>query len=133
VVAWTGASQAALALAADFSRVLISPAKRPSRDGFLDIGFESNAPAGRRPLNRSGVVARLYVGNLPFAISEEELRELFEQHGAVQAIRLVDDPHTGRPRGFGFVDMDAAEAQLAMEVLHGKYFAGRILRVEKAK
>jgi len=77
-------------------------------------------------------VARLYVGNLPLAISEEELRELFEQYGAVQSIRLVDDPHTGRPRGFGFVDMDAAAAQLAMEALHGKYFAGRILRVEKA-
>jgi RNA recognition motif-containing protein len=77
-------------------------------------------------------VARLFVGNLPLATSEEELRELFEQHGAVQAVRLAEDPHTGRPRGFGFVDMDAAAAQLAMEALHGKYFAGRILRVEKA-
>jgi RNA recognition motif-containing protein len=87
-------------------------------------------PAGGRS---SGVVARLYVGNLPLAISEEELRELFEQHGAVQAVRLVDDPHTGRPRGFGFVDMDTAAAQQAVEALHGKYFAGRILRVERAR
>ncbi|MGH9460955.1 MAG: RNA recognition motif domain-containing protein [Vicinamibacteria bacterium] len=78
-------------------------------------------------------MARLYVGNLPLAISEEELRELFEQHGVVQAVRLVDDPHTGRPRGFGFVDMDAADAQLAMDALHGKYFSGRILRVEKTR
>ena len=77
--------------------------------------------------------AKLYVGNLPFTISEEELRELFEQHGTVHSVRLADDPHTGRPRGFGFVDMDDGDAELAVEALHGKYFAGRILRVEKAK
>jgi RNA recognition motif-containing protein len=113
--------------------MLRSPANDSSREGFLDTGFESSSPAGGRSVYRSGVVARLYVGNLPMAITEDELRELFEQHGAVQAVRLVDDPHTGRPRGFGFVDMDAADAQLAMEALHGKYFAGRILRVENAK
>ena len=76
---------------------------------------------------------KLYVGNLPFAVSEEELRELFEQHGTVHSTRLVADQQTGRPRGFGFVEMDDADAELAMEALHGKYFAGRILRVERSK
>ena len=79
------------------------------------------------------MVAKLYVGSLPFAISEEGLRELFEQHGTVHSVRLVEDPRTGRPSGFGFVDMDDGAAELAAEALHGKYFAGRILRVEKAK
>jgi RNA recognition motif-containing protein len=76
---------------------------------------------------------KIYVGNLPFSVTEEELRELFEQHGTVHSVRLIDDKHTGRPRGFGFVDMDDAEARAAIEALHGHYFGGRILRVSEAK
>jgi len=77
--------------------------------------------------HRSGRVKKILVGNLPFAVSEEELRELFEEHGTVHSVRLVDD------RSFGFVEMEDGDAKLAIEELHGKYFAGRILRVEEAK
>ena len=114
-------------LAVPFRPVLRSPHTNAG-ERFPDvIGFGSGAAYW------SGGLARIYVGNLPFATSEQELRELFEQHGAVRSVRLVNDPQTGRPRGFGFVDMDDGDARAAVEALHGKYFGGRILRVEEAK
>jgi len=74
----------------------------------------------------------LYVGNLPFSASEQELQELFEQHGAVNNVNLIVDRQTGRPRGFGFVEMeDGADA--AVEALNGHEFGGRILKVNEAK
>jgi RNA recognition motif-containing protein len=75
---------------------------------------------------------KIYVGNLPFSATEEEIRELFEQHGAVQSVRLITDRETGRPRGFGFVEMDDDAAQTAIEALDGTDMGGRSLRVNEA-
>lgn len=75
---------------------------------------------------------KLYVGNLPFTATEQELRSLFEQHGPVTSVSLVNDRETGRPRGFGFVEMEDNGAQAAISALDGKNFGGRTLRVNEA-
>lgn len=75
----------------------------------------------------------IYVGNLPFSASEEEVRELFEEHGTVNSVRLIEDRFTGRPRGFGFVEMDQDGGDAAIEALDGALFGGRPLRVNIAK
>jgi len=75
---------------------------------------------------------KLFVGNLPFSAREDEVRELFEQHGAVHSVRLINDRETGRPRGFGFVEMDVEAADAAMEALNGHDLGGRALRVNEA-
>lgn len=74
----------------------------------------------------------IYVGNLPFGASEDEVRDLFGAFGAVTAVKLVNDRDTGRFRGFCFVDMDAG-AEDAIRDLDGKEFGGRPLRVNEAK
>lgn len=77
---------------------------------------------------------KLYVGNLSFSSSEDELRDLFEQHGKVSSVNVITDRETGRSRGFGFVEMDeASEADAAMEALDGRDFGGRNLRVNEAQ
>jgi len=76
---------------------------------------------------------RIYVGNLPFSATEDELRELFERHGAVQSVALINDRETGRPRGFGFVEMDDPGATNAVKALDGQPFGGRSLRVSEAQ
>lgn len=76
---------------------------------------------------------RIYVGNLPFSATEDELRELFERHGAVQSVALINDRETGRPRGFGFVEMADADAQAAIQAVNGKEMGGRALRVNEAQ
>ena len=77
---------------------------------------------------------KLYVGNLSFQTSEAELRSLFEAHGEVSSASLVMDRETGRPRGFGFVEMaNDAEAKAAMAALSGKNVDGRDLTVNEAK
>jgi RNA recognition motif-containing protein len=75
----------------------------------------------------------LYVGNLPFSATEVEVRGLFEQHGKVDSVKIVTDRDTGRPRGFGFVDMPAEDAQGAMERMNGHEMNGRALRVNEAR
>jgi RNA recognition motif-containing protein len=75
----------------------------------------------------------IYVGNLPFTASEEEVRSKFEQYGAVQSVKLISDRETGRPRGFGFVEMDQGAAQKAIQELNGKDMGGRPLRVNEAQ
>ena len=57
----------------------------------------------------------IYVGNLPFSATEADVRGLFEKHGAVQSVKLVNDRETGRPRGFGFVEMSPTDAQTAIQ------------------
>ena len=74
---------------------------------------------------------KLYVGNLPFSVTQEGLRELFAKHGDVHTVSIITDRDTGRPRGFGFVEMDNASA--AMSALDGKDFEGRSLRVNVAE
>ncbi len=75
----------------------------------------------------------IYVGNLPFTTSEDELRQLFEQHGTVYSVKLVNDRETGRPRGFGFVEMEPADADAAIEALNGQDLGGRPLRINEAR
>lgn len=75
----------------------------------------------------------IYVGNLPFTATEADVRKLFEQHGAVQSVKLVNDRETGRPRGFGFVDMSPSEAQTAIQHTNGLDMGGRPLRVNEAR
>jgi len=76
---------------------------------------------------------KLYVGNLSFNTSEQELESLFAEHGPVQSAALVMDRETGRPRGFGFVEMADDAAQAAMAALNGKNVDGRDLTVNEAR
>jgi len=75
----------------------------------------------------------LYVGNLPFSATEDEIRGLFEQHGTVDSVKIVSDRETGRPRGFAFVDMPGTDAPAAMQHLNGFSMNGRPLRVNEAR
>ena len=76
---------------------------------------------------------RIYCGNLPFSSTEEEVRELFGQYGSVLAVNLVNDRETGRPRGFGFVEMEDEDAISAISALDGTVFGGRNLKVNEAR
>ncbi len=77
---------------------------------------------------------RLYIGNLSFDTTENDLQDLFEQHGTVSEVSLVMDRMTGRSRGFGFVTMGGAtEGQAAMTALDGKQVDGRLLMVNEAR
>ena len=76
----------------------------------------------------------IYVGNVAFTASEDDVRELFEAYGAVEKVQLIIDRDTGRARGFGFVEMpDSRAAQAAIQGLHGKELLGRALTVNEAK
>ena len=76
---------------------------------------------------------RLYVGNLPFSATEESIRQAFSAHGEVTHVAMIMDRETGRPRGFGFVEMDDAGADAAIVALNGTNFGGRTLRVNEAQ
>jgi cold-inducible RNA-binding protein len=76
----------------------------------------------------------LFVGNLPYAATEDALRDLFSPFGEVQDIRIMTDRDTGKPRGFAFVEMaDDEAASKAIAALHGKDFDGRALTVNEAR
>ena len=80
------------------------------------------------------MAAKLFVGNLSFQATEEDLRELFAQAGTVETVRIITDQFTGRPRGFGFVEMATKEeAQKAVEMLNGRLFRDRNLVVDEAR
>ncbi len=77
---------------------------------------------------------RLYVGNIPFSATEDELRAAFAEHGDVTTVDVIMDRETGRPRGFAFVEMGEAQAaDAAVAALDGKDFGGRPLRVNEAE
>ncbi len=77
---------------------------------------------------------KLYVGNLPFKASEEEIRELFAQAGQVESVKIITDRDTGQSRGFGFVEMASGEeARKAIEMFEGKEWMQRALKVNEAK
>ena len=76
---------------------------------------------------------RIYVGNLPFSASEDDVRDLFATYGDVQSVALPTDRDTGRVRGFGFVEMPAEEARRAIEGLDGTEMGGRMLKVNEAR
>jgi RNA recognition motif-containing protein len=78
-------------------------------------------------------VTKLFVGNLPFSATEQSVRSLFEPHGAIESLALINDRETGRPRGFGFIEMSSSDAAKAMQALNGKDFEGRALKVNEAQ
>jgi RNA recognition motif-containing protein len=80
-----------------------------------------------------GLSKKLYVGNIPFTATEEELRSTFERFGKVGSVNVITDRETGRPRGFAFVEMDeAADADSAIRELDGTDMGGRSVRVNEA-
>jgi RNA recognition motif-containing protein len=82
----------------------------------------------------AAMAAKLFVGNLSFQATEEDLRELFAQAGIVETVRIITDQFTGRPRGFGFVEMATKdEATKAVEMLNGRLFRDRNLVVDEAR
>ena len=76
---------------------------------------------------------KLYVGNLPFSATEPEINEMFSKHGTVHSVALINDRETGRPRGFGFVEMDDDAAMAAISALNGQEMGGRDLKVNEAQ
>ena len=76
---------------------------------------------------------KLYVGNLPFSATEDDIHELFGQHGNVHSVALINDRETGRPRGFGFVEVDDDALQNMISNLDGQEMGGRALRVNEAQ
>jgi RNA recognition motif-containing protein len=77
---------------------------------------------------------KLYVGGLPYSVTEGRLQELFATHGTVQSANVISDKFTGQSRGFGFVEMSSSdEAQKAISALNGTQFDGRTLVVNEAK
>ena len=76
----------------------------------------------------------IFVGNLAFNTTDQDIRQLFEPYGAVDKINIITDRDTGQSRGFGFVEMsDSAAAKAAIQGLQGKELAGRTLTVDEAK
>jgi RNA recognition motif-containing protein len=76
----------------------------------------------------------IYVTNLAYTTTEEELSQLFEPYGSVESVRIITDRETGRSRGFGFVEMpDATEARAAIAGLNGTALGGRALTVDEAR
>ncbi|MGC4027553.1 MAG: RNA-binding protein [Steroidobacteraceae bacterium] len=78
-------------------------------------------------------MAKIYVGNLPFTATEDQVRALFATHGTVESVALPNDRETGRPRGFGFVEMSQADAGRAIQAVNGQNLDGRPLRVNEAQ
>ncbi len=77
---------------------------------------------------------KLYVGNLPYSVSDSDLQQMFEEHGTVQSAQVIMDRDTGRSKGFGFVEMGSdAEAQAAITAKHGTEIEGRALTVNEAR
>jgi RNA recognition motif-containing protein len=77
---------------------------------------------------------KLYVGGLPFSVTDQKLEEIFSAHGTVQSAKVIADKFTGQSRGFGFVEMGSgSEAQAAISSLNGTQYEGRSLTVNEAK
>lgn len=75
----------------------------------------------------------IYVGNLPWSTTEDEVRDAFAPFGEVHSVKLINDRETGRPRGFGFVEMEAQGADSAIDSLDGTDFGGRNIKVNEAR
>ncbi len=75
----------------------------------------------------------IYVGNLPFSMTEDQLRDMFSEFGAPTSVKIITDRDTGRPRGFGFVEMSDEDAQAAISGLNEQEVGGRKIIVNEAK
>jgi hypothetical protein len=91
-----------------------------------NIQFSATAPSAE-----SGEKQTVFVGNLAFKATQEELQQLFAPYGTVHSVRIMKDRATRRPRGFAFIEMDANHAPKAIKALDGKEFLGRTLRVNE--
>ena len=78
-------------------------------------------------------MTKLYVGNLPFATTEDAVRSIFAPHGTIESLLLMTDRTTGPPQRFGFIEMASADAVRAMQALNGTDFGGRKLKVNEAQ
>ena len=115
-----------LLVALVFISAFIAPllAGNPStNDAISDNGFDVT--------NQD--VKTLYVGNLPYRANETSVRELFSEYGSVHSVRLMKDKHTGKRRGFGFVEMAANDLDSAISALNDTEFQQRTLKVREAK
>lgn len=79
------------------------------------------------------MATNIYVGNLPWSTTEEDLRKAFGAYGEVEAVKIITDRETGRSRGFAFVEMAENGAQEAIEAMDGANFGGRNLKVNEAR
>jgi RNA recognition motif-containing protein len=79
------------------------------------------------------MVTTLYIGNLPWATTEQELVDWVSPHARVRSARIITDRETGRSRGFGFVEVDAADADKAIAALNGTTLGGRVITVKEAQ
>ncbi|NWF51985.1 MAG: RNA-binding protein [Nitrospirae bacterium] len=77
---------------------------------------------------------KIYVGNISFKATEDDIRDLFSQVGEVESVKIITDAHTGQPKGFGFIEMSSKEdATKAISALNGKIFMERTLSVAEAR
>lgn len=76
---------------------------------------------------------KLYVGNLPFTTSEEDVTDMFSSYGEIESLKMITDRDTGNFRGFGFIEMDAEGAKNAIDSLNGTDFNGRTLKINEAR
>ncbi len=79
------------------------------------------------------MATKIYVGNLSYNSTEDGIRQLFERHGEVLSVKMIEDRETGRSRGFGFVEMDEDAASAAIQALNGADLDGRSLKVNEAR
>jgi RNA recognition motif-containing protein len=126
------------------------PIEAPRLDAIHNGGHRNGDPAPRRP-GREGASTRpadrserlprhatnnddsVYVSNLPWDATSDDVRELFGRYGKVHETTIITDRRTGRSKGFGFVDMSRPEAECAIEALHGSMLNGRDLTVRFAR
>ena len=99
-----------------------------------DAALAVRARDERGSRNHDPLSNKVYVGNLPFSATDDELRALFQPHGEIASVNVITDRETGRPRGFAFVEMtDADGAANAIRALDGSDMGGRSLRVNEAQ
>jgi cold-inducible RNA-binding protein len=105
-----------------------------SSSELVPLAADCHCPFRNSTRNETHANMKLYVGNLPYRLSEDELQNTFAAHGQVTSVNIVMDRETGRSKGFAFVEMSSdAEAEEALRQLNGKDLGGRPLRVDRAK
>jgi len=121
----TPASIAAFVLITTFVAPLVSPSSASTSS--------DNAKESKPATDSDSDVKTLYVGNLPYRANEAAVRELFATYGKVESVRLMKDKHTGKRRGFGFVEMSSNDLDKAITALNDAEFQQRTLKVREAK
>ena len=109
---------------------------KPATQGICPVCGTKMFRIGRstEQVNKSGPSMRIYVGNLSYEVTEEELRQEFAAFGEVTSVTIITDKYTGRPKGFGFVEMaSVSEGQAAIAGLNGKTLKDRALNVDAAR